>query len=112
MLSSIYLSGGATEGADLAVQMPQPDWRSFALTKLQRYGLRVVNPLELAWSAIDRPDVIEIAEGLELKVRRALDLIDQADVLLANLNKSSYATAMEMFYAHRRGKMVTIIGQS
>jgi len=44
-------------------------------------------------------------------VRRALDLIDQCDALLANLVNANPGTAMEMFYAHRRGKMVTVVGQ-
>ena len=87
-------------------QMPEPDWRTLAMTKLQRYGLNVLNPLELTWSMGD------LETGVDSRVRRALDLINQCDAVLANLIKPSYGTAMEIFYAHRRGKMVTVIGQS
>ena len=112
MLSSIYLTGDNVGAQDLQIPGPTPDWRSFAMTKLQRYGLKVVNPLELAWSEVDYSEPLEQIDGVDLRVRRALDLIDQCDGLLANLNKSSYGTAMELFYAYRRGKMVTVIGQS
>jgi hypothetical protein len=112
MLSSIYLTGDTIEAQSFAGQASLPDWRSFALSKLQRYGLKVVNPLELAWTNADLPDQFDPVDAVDQRVRRALDLIDQCDAVLANLTKSSYATAMEMFYAHRRGKMVTVIGQS
>lgn len=111
MLSSVYLTGDTIDSQDLLGQNPLPDWRSLAMTKLQRYGLKIVNPLELAWSSNER-ESFEVGQETDSRVRRALDLIDQCDALLANLNKSSYGTAMEMFYAHRRGKMVTVIGQS
>lgn len=111
MYSSIYLTGDHLESQDILSQMSS-DWRSVAMSKLQRHGLKVVNPLELAWS-VDKIDALELmSEVVDPRVRRALDLIDQADALLANLTKSSYGTAMEMFYAYRRGKMVTVIGQS
>jgi hypothetical protein len=105
--SSIYLTGSTIESSQPPVAGgSEPDWRSLAMTKLQRYGLKVVNPLQLTWSAF------ELEEGLERGIRRALDLIDQSDAVLANLLRPSYGTAMEMFYAHRRGKMVTVVGQS
>ncbi len=122
MLSSIYLTGGAIDPGHLA-QPPArsgsnlgatfPDWRTFALTRLQNYGLRVVNPLEFAWADVDMADLpIDIADSSNDRVRRSLDLIDQCDGLLANLERPSYGTAMEIFYAHRRGKMVTVVGPS
>jgi hypothetical protein len=82
------------------------------MSKLQRYGLTVVNPLELTWSLPEANEPLDFNEGSDLRVRRALDLIDQCDALLANLNRSSYGTAMDLFYAFRRGKMVTVVGQS
>lgn len=106
LASTIYLTGGTVEPPHDVGEMSEPDWRSLATTKLQRYGLRVVNPLQLPWSAL------EFEETIEHRVRRALDLIDQADALLANLLRPSYASAMEMFYAHRRGKAVTVVGHS
>lgn len=93
-------------------QFTSSDWRSLATTKLQTYGLKVINPLELAWSEVESVDLDQENQAIDLRVRRALDLIDQCDALLANLAKSSYGTAMELFYAHRRGKMVTVVGQS
>jgi hypothetical protein len=110
MLSSIYLTGDQLDGQQLSGQFPLPDWRSFAVTKLHRHGVRVMNPLELAYSISDAEDLI--TEEVEVRVRRALELIDQSDAVLANITRSSYATAMEMFYAHRRGKLVTVVGQS
>ena len=91
--------------------MQIPDWRSFAVTRLHQHGVRVINPLELAYSFGERAEEA-LAEEVEHRVRRALELIDQADAVLANLKRSSYATAMEMFYAYRRGKLVTVVGQS
>jgi nucleoside 2-deoxyribosyltransferase len=112
MFSSVYLTGETVATQDLVAHASLPDWRSFAMTKLQRYGLRVVNPLELSWSIPETNEPLDFNEGSDLRVRRALDLIDQCDALLANLNRSSYGTAMELFYAFRRGKMVTVVGQS
>lgn len=111
MLSSIYLTGDQLDTQQLSGQVPLPDWRSFAVTKLQRHGVKVVNPLEFAYSIGERPEQI-LGEEIEGRVRRALELIDQSDAVLANLTRSSYATAMEMFYAYRRGKLVTVVGQS
>lgn len=103
-MSHIYLTGDVVESTDFAgLSESEPDWRTRALTKLQRYGMRVVNPI-VGVGATD--------ESLEKRVRRALDLIDQADAVLANIKKPSYGTPMEIFYAHRRGKMVTVVGQS
>ncbi len=120
MLSSVYLTGNSLDHYfDPYAETGHPhqfDWRSFALTKLQRYGLRVVNPLELAWTKTDLPDdvmpAIDLEENIDHQVQRSLELIDQCDALLANLGQSSYGTAMEIFYAYRRRKMVTVIGQS
>ncbi len=124
ILSSIYLTGGSIDPAQLshsaaisnniANNISAPDWRTFALTRLQNHGLRVVNPLEFAWSEteVDFLDAIEIAGSSDQRVQRALELIDQSDGLLANLERPSYGAAMEMFYAHRRGKMVTVVGPS
>lgn len=105
-MSSIYITHEVVEMSELLPMAYQPDWRTLAISKLQRYGLRVVNPIE--WAI---PDSTEI-ESVEKRVRRALDLIDQCDALLANLHRSNYGTAMEIFYAHRGGKMVTVVGQS
>jgi hypothetical protein len=115
MMSSVYLTGDSLQAQDLLeLQSLQtaPDWRAFAMTKLRRYGLKIVNPLEFTWSGNQAEVPGELGESTDLRVRRALDLIDQSDVLLANLNRSSYGTAMELFYAHQRGKMVTVVGQS
>lgn len=106
MISSIYLAGNSTENIVELSQLCQPDWRFQAMSTLQKYGLRVVNPLDLSFAVSD-------LEGQNDKnVRRSLELIDQSDAILANLFKPNYGTAMEIFYAHRRGKMVTVIGQS
>jgi hypothetical protein len=106
MISSIYLTGNTFNSSALQGLNIEPDWRTLAVTKLQRHGLKVVNPIEWALTGPDE----EL--NIERRVRRALDLIDQCDVLLANLQTPSYGTAMELFYAHRHGKMVTVVGQS
>jgi nucleoside 2-deoxyribosyltransferase len=107
MLSSIYLTGGIYDSQTVNGG-PDSEWRSSAMSQLQRYGLRVINPLEFAWTNEDLP----LGEVQDSKVRRALDLIDQSDAILANLNRSDYGTPMEIFYAHTHGKVVTVVGQS
>lgn len=113
MMSSVYITQEVVEMSDLSdlsdldisQLSPVPDWRTLAISKLQRYGLQIVNPID--WAIPNIPSL-----DIEKRVRRALDLIDQCDVVLANLHRSSYGTAMEIFYAHRRGKMVTVIGNN
>lgn len=106
MTSAIYLSGTTITSLDTIGPNPEPDWRSLAMTRLQRYGFQVLNPLDLTWSSSG------LAADRDRNVRRALDLIAQCDAVLANVTRPSYGTAMEIFYAHRQGKMVTVIGQS
>jgi hypothetical protein len=106
-MSHIYLTGDVVESSDLSglvTDSSQLDWRSLAMTKLQSCGMRVVNPIVLGAWATD--------EGLERRVRRALDLIDQSDAVLANLRSPGHGTPMEIFYAHRRGKTVAVVGHS
>lgn len=110
MLSSIYLTGGIYDGQTPAGGTGA-EWRSSALNHLQKYGLRVTNPLELAWKSEEIP-LGEAADSTNSKVRRALALIDQSDAVLANLNRPDFGTAMEIFYAHTHGKVVTVVGQS
>lgn len=115
-MSSIYLSGASIDPGHLPpvqgshTSGPQADWRTVAMTRLINHGLTVVNPLEFAWSDFDYSEALEITDSSDQRIRRALDLIDQCDGLLANLERSNYGTAMEMFYAHRLGKMVTVVG--
>ncbi len=104
MTPAIYLSGSTIQPVEQIGPIADADWRMLAMTKLQLYGFRVLNPLELSWPATGH----ELE--LDSQVRRALDLIGQCDALLANISKPSYGTAMEMFYAYRQGKMVTVIG--
>jgi nucleoside 2-deoxyribosyltransferase len=112
MLATVYLTGDSLKAHEFMSDIQARDWRSTAVQKLETHGLRVVNPLELAWCIEETPEAIEISDSANKKIRRALDLIDECDALLANIERSSYGTAMEMFYAYRRGKMVTVIGPS
>ncbi|MDX2106708.1 MAG: hypothetical protein SFY67_09945 [Candidatus Melainabacteria bacterium] len=129
MLASVYLTGDTINdkdgialardwknelrmgsGASYAV-----DWRSFAFNRLESYGFKVVNPLSITYinPSADRDSrEVGLGETNDMRVRRALDLIDQSDALLANLEESNVGVAMEIFYAHRRGKMVTVVGPS
>lgn len=115
-MSSIYLSGASIDPGHLPPATgshssgPQADWRTVAMTRLINHGLTVVNPLEFAWSDFDYSEALEITDSSDQRIRRALDLIDQCDGVLANLERSNYGTAMEIFYAHRLGKMVTVVG--
>ena len=111
MHSSIYLTGSTIDAQEVVASGPDADWRSLAMTKLTRYGLKVVNPLEFPWIP-EYAGAQDLNEGLNIKVQRSLELIDQCDAVLANLNRSSYGTAMEIFYAYRRGKVVTVVGPS
>ncbi|MCA9805109.1 MAG: hypothetical protein KC777_24235 [Cyanobacteria bacterium HKST-UBA02] len=111
MFPSVYITGDSVNARDYVGDLRERDWRALALTKLQKSGLKVINPLELAWSFRECESGLG-TDSADKRVRRALELIDQCDALLANLEESSYATAMEIFYAHRHGKMVTVVGPS
>jgi hypothetical protein len=106
MSPAIYLTGSTTEVVSFTEQPPEPDWRVFAMSRLQRHGINVINPLDLIWSEAD------VSDKMEQGVKKALDLIDQSDAVLANLTKPNYGTAMEIFYAHRQGKLVTVFGNA
>ncbi|MBI5173597.1 MAG: hypothetical protein HY986_11975 [Candidatus Melainabacteria bacterium] len=120
MLSSIYLTGASIDPGELSqVQntaarnsSSQADWRTFAMTRLTNHGLKVINPLELPWTETEFnfDEAIDLAGTSDQRVRRALELIDQSDGLLANIERANYGTAMEIFYAHRSGKLVTVFG--
>jgi hypothetical protein len=106
MPPAIYLTGSSMEPHSLTDGLPEPDWRSAAMTKLQRCGISVINPLDLVFAHVNEFSATDPA------VHKALDLIDQCDAVLANLTRPNYGTAMEIFYAHRQGKMVTVVGNS
>lgn len=115
MLSTVYLTGDSVEARAFVDELPLHDWRTVALTRLQKHGLTVVNPVEIAWQNSRSKEALEafaLDDFADKRVRRALDLIDESDALLANVESSNYGTAMEIFYAHRRGKMVTVVGPS
>ena len=77
--------------------------------------MKVVNPLEFPWNDFGFSeqviDVIDLERNIDERVQRSLNLIDQCDGLLANLNRPNYGTAMEIFYAYRHHKIVTVVGQ-
>lgn len=49
------------------------------MMRLTNHGLRVINPLEFAWTETDFnfDDAIELADSSDQRVRRALDLITE-----------------------------------
>ncbi len=117
MLSSIYLSGTSFDSPEIIGQDPNFDWRCQAVSKLGSHGLTVINPIEISFNSSETPNlsqsnISQANRDKDPRVIRALDLIDQSDALLANINQASYATAMEIFYAYNKGKMVTVVGQS
>ncbi|MBX9938408.1 MAG: nucleoside 2-deoxyribosyltransferase domain-containing protein [Candidatus Obscuribacterales bacterium] len=113
MLSSIYLTGSSIDPGELS-QAHKSDWRTLAITRLMNHGLKVTNPLEIPWTETEFnfDEAIDLAGSSDQRVRRALGLIDQSDAVLANLERPSYGTAMEIFYAYRSGKHVTVFGSS
>ncbi len=112
MLSSIYLAGSSYDSPEIIGLDPNYDWRCQAVSRLGSYGLSVINPIEISFAAMDPANINETESDKDPRVVRALDLIDQSDALLANINLSSYGTAMEIFYAYNKGKMVTVVGPS
>ena len=117
MLSSVYLSGSSFDTSELIAYDSNLDWRSHAILKLSNNGITVLNPIELKSYNIDNiyidnknPQNYNYLHR-DLNILRSLDLIDLADVTLANFSRNSYSSAMEIFYAFNKGKLVVIYGQ-
>lgn len=106
MLTSVYLSGPASKINDPSLPITT-DWKSYAASTFLRSGITVANPIELDLTGFvtntDDPSNLS-------SVKHSLNLIDKADSLLANLSQLTESVTMEMFYAHRQGKQVVVVG--
>ncbi|KAF0238047.1 MAG: hypothetical protein FD167_4433 [bacterium] len=105
MTATIYLSGlpSAVNDSELSIST---DWKAYATTMFLRNGITVANPIELDLKGflgnLDDPNLSS--------VKHSLALIDKADSLLANISQLTESVTMEMFYAHRQGKQVVVVG--
>ncbi len=104
MPSSVYLSGPSIPLSDPSVPI-STDWKSYAASTFIRSGITVANPLDL-----DLTGFIKGVDESTGAVKHSLSLIDRADSLLANLTQVTESATMEMFYAHRQGKQVVVVG--
>ncbi len=107
MPTSVYLSGPSNQplvDPSLAISA---DWKAYAASKFIQSGITVANPLDLDISGFIK-NVDEFASNSTIK--HSLALIDRADSLLANLLQATESSPMEIFYAHRQGKQVVVVG--
>ena len=105
MTTSVYLSGPPTANIPDPTLPITTDWKAYAASTFLKSGITVANPIEL-----DLTGFITKVEELSGTVKHSLNLIDRADSLLANLTQITESTTMEMFYAHRQGKQVVVVG--
>lgn len=106
MLASIYLSGPPCTVSDPSLSIPT-DWKVYAASTFLKSGFSVANPIELDLTGFVK-NVDEVSQMTSVK--HSLLLIDRADSLLANLTQINESVTMEMFYAHRQGKKVVVVG--
>ena len=104
MPTSIYLSGPPIPLSDPSLPIPT-DWKTYAASTFIRSGITVANPLDLDLTGF----ITSVGESTGA-VKHSLSLIDRADSLLANLTQVTESATMEMFYAHRQGKQVVVVG--
>ncbi len=105
MTSTVYLSGPSNTITDPSVVLTA-DWKSYAASTFIKSGITVANPLEL-----DLTGFIKNVDESGDSVKHSLTLIDRADSILANLTQLTESATMEIFYAHRQGKQVVVVGK-
>lgn len=105
MPSSIYLSGPSENYIDPSLPLTN-DWKSYAISNLLKAGITVANPLDL-----DLKGFVSDIEEPTASVKHSLNLIDKADSVLSNIIQISESATMEIFYAHRQGKQVVVVGK-
>ena len=106
VIASVYLSGPPCNVSDPSLPSPT-DWKVYAASTFLKSGLSVANPIELDLTGfVSNVDDISKMSS----VKHSLSLIDRADSLLANLTQLTESVTMEMFYAHRQGKKVVVVG--
>ncbi len=104
MSGLIYLSGPSNKTNDPSVPI-SADWKTYAASTFLKSGITVANPIEL-----DLSGFISSVDESGNAVKYSLNLIDRADSILANIVQITESTTMEIFYAHRQGKRVVVVG--
>ncbi|MBI3590215.1 MAG: hypothetical protein HY094_02415 [Candidatus Melainabacteria bacterium] len=106
MTTSVYLSGPPSAVNDSSLAF-SADWKAYAASTFLKSGITVANPIELDLTGF----VTNVSDQANFSsVKHSLSLIDRADSLLANLTQINESVTMEMFYAHRQGKQVVVVG--
>lgn len=101
MKPKLYLSGPIYGTTD-----QEQEWRSVATTGLQDL-YEILNPLDRDF----RGTKFDVVNSNSI-VRADLMQVDKANVILANAEKPGWGTAMEIFYAHMKGKPVLFFTSS
>ncbi len=104
MPSLIYLSGPSVSLNDPSMPL-SADWKAYAASTFLRSGITIANPLDL-----DLTGFIKNVDESSGAVKHSLSLIDRADSILANITQLTESATMEIFYAHRQGKQVVVVG--
>ena len=95
MKPKLYLSGPIYGTTD-----QEQEWRSIATNELQDL-YEILNPLDRDFRGT-KFDVVNSATI----VREDMAAVDHSNVVLVNAEKPGWGTAMEIFYAHMKGKPV------
>jgi len=95
MKPRIYLSGAIYGTTD-----KEQEWRSIATIELQDL-YEILNPLDRDFRGT-RFDVVNSTKI----VKEDMAEVDHSNVVLVNAEKPGWGTAMEVFYAHMKGKPV------
>jgi nucleoside 2-deoxyribosyltransferase len=91
----VYLAGGINGLSDTDAKV----WRAQATKALGAHGVECLDPMRRDYRGQESAHVVEIVHG-------DLSDIERADVVLAMCARPSWGTAMEIHYAHGRGKPV------
>ena len=95
MKPRVYLSGPIYGTTD-----QEQEWRSIATNELQDF-YEILNPLDRDFRGT-KFDVVNST----IIVREDMAAVDHSNAVLVNAEKPGWGTAMEIFYAHMKGKPV------
>ena len=95
MKPRVYLSGPIYGTTD-----QEQEWRSIATNELQDF-YEILNPLDRDF----RGTKFDVVNSTTI-VREDMAAVDHSNVVLVNAEKPGWGTAMEIFYAHMKGKPV------
>jgi len=95
MRPRVYLSGPIYGTTD-----QEQEWRMIATDRLKNL-FQILNPLDRDF----RGTKFDVVNSSKI-VRDDMAAVDHSNVVLANAEKPGWGTAMEIFYAHMKGKPV------